>query len=154
DDVAVSRPPAACHDSFNATWVFCDTAIVHASMGVLELFEEGDRAARQVLAVPDEPVTPQRGLKHLHVVGKFQVYVGTRDVRQSLRPDRTNALKAASTLGAKKRQAAESRARGLWDYIQIAAPPEDASAGSSGSHASPTAHHRRGHFRLQACGVG
>jgi hypothetical protein len=91
----------------------------------------------------------------LQLVAKALLYINLPEARRSLHPEYTEALRAGANLksAAKKAKAAKRVAR-LFDYVLIDAPPsETGRAGGSAEHASPKAHWRRGHYRLQAHGV-
>lgn len=153
--IAVSCPPAGDTTCDADNYLFIDVPVVDEDEPLLPLFEKADRRARELAGQPDRPDLRSPVLPHLAFVAKLLVYLGMREARQTVHPERTEALAAAHRLGPRKREGALRRADRLHDYVRIAAPAapsEDIHTGSAG-HA-PLPHSRRGHFRLARCGSG
>jgi len=153
--IAVSRPPEGDHTCDADNFLFVDIVIEDEDEPLLALFERADQRARAAAGQPDRPDLRSPVLPHLSFVAKLLVYLGMREVRQSLHQDRTNALAVANRLGPRKKDSAIRRAERIYDYVRITAPPPsrpDTQPSASGT--PPSVHHRRGHFRLAHVGDG
>ena len=89
---------------------------------------------------------------------KALLYMSLADVRRSLHPERTEAMKKLAGLKSSgKRAKAERKIDRVIDYVLIDAPPEHLESmadatGESGRHMKT--HWRRGHFKDVWTGVG
>jgi hypothetical protein len=153
--IAVSQPPPGNQTTSADNFIFSDIPIVDEQRGLHESFEEADQHARLSLGKVDAPHLRAQMRPHIDFLVKLLCYLGMREVRREVHADRTQAISGLDNLGPKKRDAALSRARKLYDYVRIA-PPADSDSDSDGSDSarSVAAHHRRGHLRLAHVGQG
>lgn len=93
-------------------------------------------------------------LKAMLLLAKALLYIGLSDTRRELHAERTQAEKAIQGLKSPAKQGkARRRAAKVYDYIRIA--PQEVHrqvARAMATGASPGAHWRRGHLRMQAHG--
>lgn len=85
---------------------------------------------------------------------KVLLYIGLPDTRREVHKDKSDWVRATSSLQSKAKKAkAERRGRGLVDHIRISVPaPRISHESGSGDSRTVKTHWRRGHFREQAYG--
>lgn len=131
--------------------------------GHLILFGVTDRDETTVAAWLDQILAPMANqsvehyLRPTHAAVSYVVrlflYMGLKQARVIEHQDHDIALRRLAGLGERKRAKQSQRTASLYNRIVVGPECLPTSAGSHGSGASVAPHWRRGHFRMQPCGL-
>lgn len=153
--IAVSQPPDGEQSPHADNFLFSDIPIVDEQRGLHETYVDADQYSRLSTGRPDAPHLREQMKPHIDFLTKVLCYLGMREVRREVHAERSDALAGIQNLGQKKRDAAVSRARKLYDYVLISPPSsDDDEPAQADAGRAVAAHHRRGHFRLAHVGQG
>lgn len=116
---------------------------------------EADTGARAWGLRETGDLTETPAFQAILMVVKALLYIGLPDIRKEMHAERSEALRQleARKSGA-KRAKLERKLESLRDFILVKAPSGVRVSGGEGGRSSPSAHWRRGHYRMQVHGEG
>jgi hypothetical protein len=144
----------ALDDATHSLFLPLDNPEVSIRDALREAFEKGQHLSIQhgLNLTPEEPF--EQAVGNVLFLLKVLLYIGLPDVRREVHNEKSDWVRAASSLQSKAKKAkAERRTVRLVDHIRICAPtPRVFEATGAGDGHTLKTHWRRAHFREQAYG--